>query len=123
MRLKLTTVIAVLTLTGCARLNYPEIGLHENVVTGGQAEINQGYVVRVDLPGIWLAGHRTDAGGVFRNLVFARPGDVVCVYSTCWHVVRVMVVPHSYHPPAEGLGPLVLQTSWPGDRDLLVICG
>ena len=112
---------ALVLLAGCARLDVNAIGLHEPIVKGGQAEIDAGHVVDVDLPGIWLAGHRTTDGGVFRNLPLLRVGDQVCAYSTCWTVFEVRVVPHSMTITAE-LAPLVLQTSWPGDRDLLVLC-
>jgi hypothetical protein len=115
--------LAVVLLAGCARLDVPSIGLHEWIIPGDQAAIDAGHVVRVDLPGIWLAGHRTDVGGVFRNVPNMRLGDVVCIdLKVCWHVARIMVVAQSWHPPPEGLGPLVLQTSWPVDRVLLVVC-
>lgn len=112
----------VLVLSGCARLTANDIGLDERIVRGGQAEIDAGHVVDINQPGIWLAGHRTTNGSVFANLVFLRVGDRVCAYSTCWHVVDLMVVLQSYRPPPEGLAPLVLQTSWPGGRLLLVLC-
>jgi hypothetical protein len=113
--------LALVILAGCARLDIPAIGLHEGIVRGGQAEIDQGHVVDVDLPGIWLAGHRTTNGAVFRNLPLLHVGDEVCAYSTCWHVIEIRVVPHLTHIGGE-VAPLVLQTSWPGDRDLLVLC-
>jgi hypothetical protein len=112
---------ALMLLAACARLDYAAIGLHEDVVHGGQAQIDQGHVVDVDgLPGIWLAGHRTTDGGVFRNLVDARVGDQVCVYSGCWTVTRIIRWPFRQSPGY--LGPLVLQTSLP-DGALLVVCG
>ena len=127
MRLR-TAAAAIVLLAGCARLDIPGIGLHDWVINGGQAEIDAGHITRVDLPGIWLAAHRTEAGGAFRNLPNMRIGDDVCLTgtpgaTTCWHVLRKMLVPDGYHPPAAGLGPLVLQTSWPDGQDLLVICG
>jgi hypothetical protein len=128
MRLRWPTLLAFAVLAGCARLDIPSIGLHEQVIPGDQPQIDAGHVDDITrLPGIWLAGHRTEDGAVFRNLPNLRPGDPVCLTgapgtTVCWHVVLVMVVSTSSQPPAEGLGPLILQTSWPGDRNLLVIC-
>jgi hypothetical protein len=112
--------LAVLVLlAGCARLDYAAIGLHENVVTGGQTQINQGHVVDVDwLPGIWLAGHRTIDGAVFHNLVDAQVGDEVCVYSRCYTVTRIIYWPSHRNPGY--LGAVVLQTSLPGGVLLVV---
>lgn len=108
-------------LAGCARLDYNNIGLHKPVVTGGQTQIDQGQVVDVNgLPGIWLAGHHTTHGAVFANLGRAKIGDTVCVYSKCYTVFDIIVVPVTYRPPSEGIAPLVLQTSWFGN-DLLVL--
>lgn len=107
-------------LSACARLDYNRIGLHENVVKGGQTEIDQGHVVDVNwLPGIWLAGHHTTHGSVFSNLGDARVGDQVCVYSKCYIVFNIIVVSQDYIVTHE-LAPLVLQTSWYG-RVLLVL--
>jgi len=103
-------LLTLLLLTGCARLDYDAVGLHEDVVKGGQTEIDQGHVVDVDwLPGIWLAGHRTTHGGVFANLTSARVGDRVCVYGKCYRVTRTLYHPSFAFPGY--LGPLVLQTS------------
>jgi len=107
-------LFCLLLLAGCSRLDYNNIGLHENVVTGGQTQIDQSHVVDVDgLPGIWLAGHHTTHGAVFRNLGAAKVGDIVCVYSKCYTVFNRIVVPQSYLVTHE-LAPLVLQTSWYG---------
>jgi hypothetical protein len=114
MKIRTFFFVFVLLLSGCARLDYNDIGLHENVVKGGQAEIDQGRVVDVNgLPGIWLAGHHTSHGAVFANLGEAEVGDTVCVYSTCFTVFDIIVVPQSYQVTHE-LAPLVLQTSWFG---------
>lgn len=103
---------ACVFVAGCARLDYPAVGLHDPVVHGGQAQIDAGEVVDVDgLPGIWLAGHRTTHGAVFHNLPNARIGDEVCVYSKCYHVVRI--IHWLSHDWPGNLGPLVLQTSEP----------
>ena len=110
-----TLAFLFLFLAGCARLDYNAIGLHEDVVKGGQAQIDAGHVVDVDgLPGIWLAGHHTSHGAVFANLGEAEVGDTVCVYSTCFIVFNIIVVPTTYRPPND-LAPLVLQTSWFGN--------
>ena len=86
--------MALVLLSACARLDYDAVGIHHSVVRGGQAQIDAGNVVDVvspvDLPGIWLAGHRSTHGSVFANLVNARVGDRVCVYSTCFTVFDTM---------------------------------
>lgn len=111
----------LLLLSACARLDVNDIGLHENVVKGGQREIDQGYVVDVNgLPGVWLAGHRTTHGAVFRNVPSIDIGDQVCVYSKCYRVVNKIVVSRYITP--RYFGTVVLQTSLPGDNVLLVIC-
>jgi len=113
--------MALVLLSACARLDYDAVGIHHSVVRGGQAQIDAGNVVDVDgLPGIWLAGHRTTHGSVFAHLVDAKVGDRVCVYSTCFTVFDLMVVPGSYVVTRE-LAPLVLQTSLPYDQRLLVL--
>jgi hypothetical protein len=107
-------------LAACAHLDYDAVGIHGNVVKGGQTEIDQGKIVDVNgLDGIWLAGHRTTHGAVFANLTRAQVGDKVCVYSACWHVVRIIYQPDHHNPGY--LGPLVLQTSF-GSGVLLVVC-
>ena len=109
-----TFVVVFLFLAGCARLDVNDIGLHENVVKGGQTEIDNGHVVDVNwLPGIWLAGHHTTHGAVFRNLGDVDVGDIACVYSKCYTVFDIIIVPQSYQVTHE-LAPLVLQTSWYG---------
>ena len=110
----------LLFLVGCARIDYPAIGLHHSIVTGGQEQINEGNIVDYNgIPGIWLAGHRTSDGAVFHNLVDARIGDRVCAYSHCYHVIRIIDYPSHVYPGY--LGPLVLQTSLPVGV-LLVVC-
>lgn len=104
--------VLALVLAGCARVDIPAIGLSRDVVTGGQAQIDQGRVVDVDgLPGIWLAGHRTTHGAVFARLGELAPGDEVDVYGRQYHVVRVIHWPT--HQSPGYLGPVVLQTSEP----------
>lgn len=114
-------LVLLLTLVGCARLDYPRLGISENVVDGGQDAIDSGQVVRVALPGIWLAGHRSSHGAVFANLVNARVGDQVCVYGKCYTVGRIVRVTVTTRITSEW-APLVLQTSLPGGYDLLVLC-
>lgn len=107
--------ILFLLITSCAHVDYDRIGLHEDIVRGGQNEIDQGHVVDVNnLPGIWLAGHHTTHGSVFANLGSARVGDTVCAYSKCFTVFDIIIVPTTYQVTHE-LAPLVLQTSWYGN--------
>lgn len=114
-------LLVLLILSGCAHLDYDAVGIHGNVVKGGQAEIDAGLIVDyngID-PEIWLAGHRTTHGAIFYNLVRARVGDRVCVYSHCYVVTRIIDWPNHSYPGY--LGPLVLQTSLPGTHVLLVV--
>ena len=112
-------LLALFLLAGCARLDYARLGIHDDVVTGGQAQIDAGEVVDVDgLPGTWLAGHRTTHGAVFHNLVNARIGDQVCVYSQCYTVDRIIAWPSRQSPGY--LGRVVLQTSLPSGVLLVV---
>ena len=116
-------MFSLLLLIGCARVDIPAIGLSEDVVKGDQTEIDQGYVVDY-LPykgsgaGVWLAGHRTTHGGVFRNLPDIQVGDQVCVYSNCYNVVRKIFYGSRNFPGY--LGRVVLQTSLPGGALLVV---
>jgi hypothetical protein len=113
-------LFALVLLMGCYDLDYNAVGIHHSVVTGGVAEIDAGNVVDYNgLPGIWLAGHRTTHGAVFRNLTGARIGDTVCVYGRCYRVTRVIHWPSHVSPGY--LGPVVLQTSLPVGV-LLVVC-
>lgn len=109
----------LICLSSCARLDYDAVGIHGDVVKGGQAQIDQGKIVQINEPGIWLAGHRTSHGAVFENLTRARIGDRVCVYSKCYTVTRIIDWPTHISPGY--LGPLVLQTSLPGTHLLLVV--
>lgn len=112
-------VICLVVLSSCARVTIDDIGLNEQVVKGGQAEIDAGHVVDVTwLPGIWLAGHRTTHGGVFARLPDVEIGDRVCVYSRCYTIVSRRFWSSQASP--GWLGPLVLQTSLPGGVLLLV---
>jgi len=114
------SLLLILVVSACSRLDISSIGLHTTVVTGGQEQINEGYVVDYDgLPGIWLAGHHTTHGAVFRNLGNVNIGDSVCVYSHCYTVFAKRIVCTCYIPPGE-IAPVVLQTSWFGS-DLLVL--
>ena len=111
--------VALIVLAGCARLDVNSINLHENVVKGGQAQIDAGHVVDVDgLEGVWLAGHRTTHGAVFNDIPSLRIGDEVCVYSHCYHVTQIIIQPDRHNPGY--LGTVVLQTSW-GDGVWLVV--
>ena len=113
-------IFVFVLLAGCSRVDFDDIGLHEPIVKGGQREIDQGHVVDVTwLPGIWLAGHHSTHGAVFRNLGEADIGDRVCAYSKCFIVFNIIVVSESYQVTGA-LAPLVMQTSWFG-RILLVL--
>jgi hypothetical protein len=123
MRRPLLLAVAALLLAGCD-LDYPALGLYRDVTPGGQEQIDQGFVVDVitpvDLPGIWLAAHRSSHGSSFANLVNARVGDQLTYGGVNYVVVRTAIVNDAWTP--RYLGPLVLQTSLPGDDNLLVIC-
>jgi len=121
----LAVVALVLALAGCTsragstRLDYDRLGLHEQIVTGGQAQIDEGYVVRIaSLPGVWLAGHRTSHGAVFARLVEFRVGDRVCAFEQCYAVTGSKIVSRLRLPGY--VAPLVLQTSLSADVELLV---
>lgn len=123
MKRPLLLAVAALLLAGCD-LDYPALGIHRDVIPGGQAEIDQGnvvdFVAPVDLPGIWLAAHRSSHGSSFANLVNARVGDPLTYDGVNYVVVRTLIVNDAWTPVY--LGPLVLQTSLPGADNLLVIC-
>ena len=98
---RLRWLLPLLALTGCSWLDYDAIGLHRPVVTGGQAQIDEGNVVDTDgLPGIWLAAHRSTHSSVFANLVNAEVGDEVCVYGQCYRVTEII---HWGEPAVAGL--------------------
>lgn len=118
-------------------LEIPSIELSEPVVAGDQAELDQGAVTAVDwsaqgypascLPGegctVWLAGHRTTHGAVFARLPELGIGDPIAIHfhgqRFSYTVTSVADVPGSA-APAVITGDLVLQTSLPGDRRLLI---
>jgi len=119
-------LVIVLLLVCCANssnLTIDSIGFNRGIVTGGQREIDNGHVVNVSqshgLPGIWLAGHHTTHGAVFRNLGNVDVNDRVCAYDKCYIVFDIIVVATNYWPP-DDLSPLVLQTSWYG-KVLLIL--
>ena len=116
----LTALALTAILTSCAWLDYPRLNIHTTITTGGQTQIDAGHIVDVNgLPGIWLAAHRTTHGAPFNTLTQARTGDQVCAYSSCYTVTAIITVPTTWTP--RYLAPLVLQTSLPYGRDLLVI--
>jgi hypothetical protein len=104
-------------------LDYDRLGIHSAVVIGGQAQIDEGLVVQVPWlePRIWLAAHANAAGGPFHALLAARAGDRVCVDQRCYQVTFTAAVP-AVGGVTRVLGPLVLQTSLPDNRRLLVSC-
>ena len=89
------------------------------VVSGGQAAIDQGHVVL--LFGNLLAGHRTKAGGVFRNLPGINEGTELAWNGRVYVVTRKVVTTSRDAGQISGI-PLVLQTSLSGGRLLLVHC-
>ena len=89
-------------------------------MVGGQRQIDQGYVVEVDLPGTWLAGHRTTHGAVFANLPRARVGDLVSVRGRTCRVTGIVVWPFGRLALAR-IADVVMQTSLP-NGNLLVLC-
>lgn len=118
-------------------LDIPAIDLSVPVVSGDQAEIDAGNVTAVDwtaydypascLPGepctVWLAGHRTTHGAVFARLPELTVGVPITIHfqghDYAYTVNAVDTVPGSA-PPSVIHGALVLQTSVPGDRRLLI---
>jgi len=105
-------------------LHIHELGIHEPIVNGGQATIDQGNVAF--LYGNLLAGHRTTHGSVFRSLPAIDVGDrfwttgFIGGRSQEWKVVKKVVTASNSAGQISGW-PLVLQTSVPGGR-LLVFC-
>lgn len=66
---------------------------------------------------VWLAGHRTSRGGVFRQLPDLEPGDVVVIgwdhITYRYQVTDKRIVPLETKPGDHDVyGDLILQTSW-----------
>lgn len=118
---RLALGLVVLVLSGCGFLHYPALDIHEPIIPGGQSELDKGYVVRVDLPNIWIAGHRTEDGAVFANLLNAKIGDRVCAYDVCYKVVGFTTLPQGQLIEIPHLATLVLQTSLDADTAFLVL--
>ena len=118
-------------------LEIPDIALSEPVVPGDQTELDQGNVTAVDwsakgypascLPNegctVWLAGHRSTHGSVFARLPELTIGASIIIHFSgeiyAYTVSGVADVPGTA-PPSVISGDLVLQTSLPGNRRLLV---
>lgn len=118
-------------------LDIPPISLSQPVVAGDQAQIDAGSVTAVDwsqfgyptscLPDqgctIWLAGHRSTHGAVFAHLPEVTVGASVEIQfhgRLFDYTVREVANVPSTSPPSVIHGDLVLQTSLPGDRRMLV---
>lgn len=118
-------------------LEIPSIGLSQPVLAGDQMELDAGNVTAVDWsrygypascsPGegctVWLAGHRSTHGAVFARLVELTIGTLVDVQfdgrQYDYVVTDIQKVPGD-SPPSVIHGDLVLQTSLPGDRRILI---
>lgn len=143
MKIVRTVPLAVALLSHCApppasnqpRLTIPVIGLSHAVVVGDQRQIDEGNVVNYDQdsnggcwPGqgctVWLAGHRTSHGGVFRKLPRLEVGDELSLRydgSTTVYVVTGSALVDRFDPPADFLhGDLMVQTSWTHGRVVVV---
>jgi LPXTG-site transpeptidase (sortase) family protein len=114
-------------------LTIPVIGFAHPVVVGDQPEIDHGNVVNYGhdegcWPGqgctVWLAGHRTSHGGVFRKVPQLKAGDELALHydgSTVVYVVTDTALVSRIDPPPGVLhGDLMIQTSWTEGRVLLV---
>lgn len=113
----------------------PSIGLSERVVVGDQYQLDAGNVVNYGYasedrcwPGqdctVWLAGHRTSHGGVFRGVPRLAVGNEVSLQhdgSTAVYVVTGRAFVDMVDPPVDFLhGDLMIQTSWTNNQVLLV---
>lgn len=83
----------------CNPLSVPTVNLERCVVSGNQAEIDAGNVVRVsDLSSAsvqWLAGHRTSHGGTFGPLLGVRIGDHITYGNQSYRVVEYTVIAYA----------------------------
>lgn len=135
-------LVAAGLITHCAppassapELTIPAIGLSRVVVVGDQQEIDDGNVVNYGhesdggcWPGedctVWLAGHRTSHGGVFRKVPRLAAGDeLVLQYggATFTYVVTERAFVDRADPPPDFMhGDLMIQTSWTHGQVLLV---
>ena len=99
------------------RLATPATMTIDNVVRGGQAEIDAGNVVLMyntcwpdqGCP-VWLAGHRSTHGSVFAQVADLQPGQVVSVLGYRF-VVTTHTVVCCYGTPFTATADLTLQTS------------
>ena len=118
-------LLAVL-LTACTPLlHIDRLGIHKQIVPGGQATVDAGNVTY--MLGNLLAGHRTTHGAVFRNLPAMYVGETFFTTGFMgrslikWVVVKKVVTTSNSAGQLAGY-PLVLQTSMPGGARLLVYC-
>lgn len=143
MRIVRTAAVVAALVTHCStpstskvpQLTIPAIGLSRPVAVGDQQQIDKGNVVNYSVdsddgcwPGddctVWLAGHRTSHGGVFRKLPQLTSGDEVIIHyagsSFVYVVTGFSFVDRVDPPPGFLHGDLMLQTSWTRGRVLLV---
>ena len=143
MRIVRTAALAAALLSHCSepptisipQLVIPAIGLSGVVVVGDQRQIDEGSIVNYGgdpetgcWPGdgctVWLAGHRTSHGGVFRELPQVAAGDEFILQyegSTFPYIVTSLSFVDRVDPPPDFLhGDLMLQTSWTHGQVLLV---
>jgi LPXTG-site transpeptidase (sortase) family protein len=144
LRIVRTVSLVAALVTHCApprtsnapELTVPAIGLsHLVIVVGGQEQIDGGNVVNFGhdsdggcWPGqgctVWLAGHRTSHGGVFRKVPQLKAGDQLTLRhdgATFTYVVTDSSLVDRLDPPQDFMhGDLMIQTSWTLGRVLLV---
>jgi LPXTG-site transpeptidase (sortase) family protein len=114
-------------------LTIPKIGFSHAIVVGDQQQIDEGNVVNFDAAGgcwpgqgctVWLAGHRTSHGGVFRQVPDLAVGDELSVRydgsSYQYVVTGSQFVDRADPPPDFMQGDLMVQTSWTHGQVLLV---
>jgi hypothetical protein len=119
-------LLLIAGLTACTpTLNIHRLGIHDPIVSGGQAQIDQGKVVLV-YPNL-IAAHRTTHGGQFASLPAIQVGESFWTTgyqgngAREWRVVKKVVTYSNSSAQLAGW-PLVLQTSMPRGGRLLVFC-
>jgi hypothetical protein len=129
---RLIALVALLTVGCTPWVDAPGHMRVRELVTGGQAEIDQGYAV--NYLGCWpdqgctvfLAGHRTTHGSVFAGVAGLQAGDMVRIgYGGGVYLYRVTehVIETQHQRVMDVLGgDLVLQTSAGSGRVHLVYC-
>jgi Sortase domain len=130
-----TTTTPPPTTASLPQLSIPSIGLTHTILVGDQPQIDQGDVVNYESadqagcwPGqgctVWLAGHRTSHGGVFRGLPTLKPGDRLSIRyngtNFVYTVTGSALVDRDDAPDGFMHGDLMIQTSWVQGQVLLV---